>query len=143
MKNSFITYITTKKINNYIIPPPLQIMLIRDYCKNNSILFSLPIEEFIFDNCHIELLGIMNKKDKVDGIIMTSFFALPTNINKLKSFFNYTMKNNIELHFVMEAVIINDNLDKLDEIIEMIQITQSINQWKSSIAEVLKKYKIV
>ena len=43
------------------IPGPLQNMYLRNYCNNNNINFSLPIEEYIFDGCYIELYGALDR----------------------------------------------------------------------------------
>ena len=138
MKQNFITYITTKKINNYLIPPPMQIMLIKNYCNNNDILFSLPIEELIFKDCHIELMGIIRNLENIDEIIMTSIFLLPR--SKVEYFFNSCKKNKVQSHFIMESIIIDNNDKKINEVCDLLAINNIINDRSKVVTDYLKNY---
>ena len=113
-------------------------MLIKNYCRNNDILFSLPIEEYIFKDCYIELMGIINNLDHIDGIIMPSIFLLPR--SKVKYFLNSCKKNSVQLHFIMESIILDSYDKKVNEIIELFEINNIINYRLDSVSDFLKDY---
>ena len=128
MKDNFISYITTRKIGHYLIPPPLQIMLIRKYCQSNNILFSLPVEELIFENCFIELQGIIINNSKIDGIIMPSIFLLPNNSKKRKYYFEKFKERKIQLHFILESIIIDWKKNSISEVETIILLNNLIDR---------------
>ena len=137
MKDNFISYITTRKIGHYLIPPPLQIMLIRKYCQSNNILFSLPVEELIFENCFIELQSIINSNSIIDGIIMPSIFLLPNTSEKRKYYYKKFEERKIQLHFILESIIIDWGENSISEVETIILLNNLIdNSQKDTILSV-------
>ena len=113
-------------------------MQIKNYCQNNEILFSLPAEEYIFKDCFIELMGIINNLEKIDGIIMPSIFLLPR--NKVEYIVNSCKDHSVELHFILESIIIKPNQNRLEEIVELFEINNIINNKINTISNYLKDY---
>jgi len=128
MNNNFATYVTTNKIKHFSIPPPLQVLLIRDYCKNNNITFSLPAEELRFDGCYIELMGIIRQCSEISGIIMPSLFMLPKNKKKQDFFFKKCQNNSLELHFIMESMVIKSSKEEVERVSALINLNNAIEE---------------
>jgi sporadic carbohydrate cluster protein (TIGR04323 family) len=105
----FILYTSLRKFGDNQLSAPIQNLILRDYCKKKNILFSLPVEEYIFENCYAELEGIISNLKNVKGIIMCSYEMLPNN-EKYLNFFFKKMKN-LETHFILEKIIINKKVN--------------------------------
>lgn len=107
--NKFILYTNLRKFGNNQLTAPIQNLILRDYCKKTNIPFSLPVEEYIFENCYAELEGIISKLKNIKGMIMCSYEMLPKNEKYLNFFFKRT--KNLEIHFVLDKIIINKKAD--------------------------------
>ncbi len=134
----FILYTNLRKFGNNTLTAPVQNLILRDYCKKQKISFSLPIEEYIFENCYAELEGIISNLKNVKGIIMCSFEMLPQDQKYLKFFFKKV--RNLEIHFVLEKIIINEKLN-FDEFLNNININKKLNKISKNLPlSKLKKY---
>ena len=63
-KNNFVTYTNLRESNGLKLPATVQNLILRDYCEKNNILFNLPVEEYIFENCFVEFEGIVSNLKK-------------------------------------------------------------------------------
>jgi len=105
----FILYSNLRKFGNIQLTAPIQNLILRDYCNKMNIPFSLPVEEYIFKNCYAELEGILSNLKNVKGIVMCSYEMLPKS-EKYLNFFYKKLKN-VEIHFVLEKIIISKKAD--------------------------------
>ena len=119
------TYVTTKAFGGLVIPPPLQILQIKEYCKSLQFQFSLPYEEFIFDGCYMELYSLLSNLEGVDAIIMNSMFMLPSDIYQRQSIYELCMSSGVELHFILEKKIVRSLQDILS-VEEVYKITNTL-----------------
>ena len=104
------------------IPGPLQNMYLRNYCNNNNINFSLPIEEYIFDGCYIELYGILDKFSKdYSGLITFSIHCLPDDQLLRNEFLKKVIKKKKEVHFIFEKIILRkiNDIDYIDLLLKL------------------------
>ena len=79
MREGYRGYVNTRPFGGNMIPSTYQNMIMRDYCKNNDILFKLSINEYIFPNCFVQLGNILRQLISLEGIVMCSLFMLPKN----------------------------------------------------------------
>jgi len=140
-KNSnkfFAKYVTTKIIDGFTIPPPLQVLLIKEYCKNKDILFSLPVEEFRFEGFYIELFGILKNIKKLDGLIMPSIKLIPKEKKYMDDFFQICNNENLEIHFILESIIIKSTYNEIEGIKDILIIDEISKKYSNRISEDLK-----
>ena len=119
---NYLTYTTLRKIAGMNIPGPLQNMYLRNYCNNNNINFSLPIEEYIFDGCYIELYGILDKFSKdYSGLITFSIHCLPDDQLLRNEFLKKVIKKKKEVHFIFEKIILRkiNDIDYIDLLLKL------------------------
>lgn len=126
----YALYTNLRKFDNIQIPAPFQNIILKDYCKKKKIKFSLPVEEYFFKNCYVELEGILAQKKKLKGIIMCSLRFLPQKKNYLDYFFNIT--RNLEVHFILEKIIIK-NLKEYKNLYKDIEQIKNINEISKNI----------
>ena len=137
---SFFTYTTLRKIAGMNIPAPLQNMYIKNYCHNNNLKFSLPIEEYIFEDSYIELFGILEKFNKnYSGLITFSIYCLPNKIDIRNKFLEKTILKQKEIHFIFEKIILKNIKDI--EVINLLYKLKKINSKSFDIVERIKKNK--
>ena len=63
------------------IPATFQSLILRDYCEKNNLIFSLPAEEYLIDNCYIELINLINSMNKNDILLtctVSSYLLIKT-----------------------------------------------------------------
>ncbi len=83
-----------KKIRGYIFsrsfmgeraPQHVQNIVIKDFCKNNSLEYSLSVSEYKMENSFLILNDLIKKMKDIDGIVAYSLFQLPPdNKDRLK-----------------------------------------------------------
>ena len=95
MKN-YITYTNLRKNNYSHLPSTVQNMILREYCKKMKLKFSLPVEEYIFENCFVELEGILSNLKKTKGLIICSIDMIPNDREYYKYFFKKLLKENVK-----------------------------------------------
>ena len=123
--NNFLTYTTLKNIGSMSIPGPLQNSALRDYCKQHGYNFNIPIEEFIFEGCYIELFNLIEKLDNsYKGIITFSIYCLPKNKSVRDKFCKKIIKKNKIIHFINEKMILK-NLKDLHDINDIIELNNN------------------
>ena len=121
----YVLYTNLRQFKNLQIPAPFQNIILKDYCHKNKIKFTLPVEEYFFANCYVELEGILSQVNKYKGIVMCSIKFLP----QKKAFLDYFFlkAKNIEVHFVLEKLIIK-NIKEYKLLYKEIRETSNINE---------------
>ena len=139
MKN-YITYTNLRKNNYSHLPSTVQNMILREYCKKMKLKFSLPVEEYIFENCFVELEGILSNLKKTKGLIICSIDMIPNDREYYKYFFKKLLKEKCEVHFILEKIIIKNKKDLkiFFENLDLFSEIQKISNNKYS--EKLKKF---
>ena len=97
-------YIFSRPFFNERVPQHIQNIILRDYCKKNSINLLLSSTEYsVKGSTHI-LEEIVRNLPKYNGIVFYSFLQLPENIKKRRLLYLKILKNNKELHFAAEGI---------------------------------------
>lgn len=97
-------YIFSRPFFNERAPQHVQNIILRDYCKKNSLNLLLSSTEYsVKGSTHI-LDELVRNLKKYDGIVFYSFLQLPENKNKRRLLYLKILKNNKELHFAVEGI---------------------------------------
>jgi len=120
--NKYLIYTTLKNVENMNIPGPLQNLYLRQYCENNKINFMLPVEDYIYDSCYIELFNLLDvvKKD-YNGIITFSIKYLPFEYKLRQKILKSMITLGKEMIFVYEKIKVNklDDIDYIETILKL------------------------
>ncbi|MDC0215844.1 hypothetical protein OAJ75_01975 [Candidatus Pelagibacter sp.] len=106
LKKNILTYTNIRNFGDFHIPAPVQNLVLREYCINNNLHFSLPIEEYIFDNCYIELEGIISNLKKKNLLLLCSSEILPFETNYINYLINQLILNKCELHLILDKKVL-------------------------------------
>ena len=103
-----------KKIKGYIFSRPffkerapqhIQNIIIRDFCKNNNLHYSLSAVEFTMEESFKTLNEIINNMKNLDGIVAYSLFQLPVNDEVRQKIVNKIINKNKIIYFALEDLI--------------------------------------
>ena len=122
-----------KKIRGYIfsrsfmgerVPQHVQNIVIRDFCKKNSLNYLLSATEYRMKNSFLILKDIISHMKDFDGIVAYSLFQLPSEINKRNKILKQIKKNKKTISFAVEQVSVSNlnDIDNLNSIWEVKKI---------------------
>ena len=114
----FRGYIFSREFFGERVPQHVQNIVIRDYCKNNSLFYLLSSTEYTLQNCHLMIEQLLKDLKKINGIVAYSLFQLPYDDDKRKKIYDKIIKNKKEIHFAVEKLKITKKKDvhKIEEI---------------------------
>ena len=107
----FRGYIFSRHFLNERVPQHIQNIVLRDYCKKNNLHFLMSSTEYTMENSFIILNQILNKLNKIDGIVMYSLFQLPEDNEKRLNIFNKIIKKKKQIHFALEGLKLKTRVD--------------------------------
>ena len=115
IEGTYVTYAGWNSDYTRHLPLLLQRYAIDDYCIKSKITYT----EYSFENEYLDytpyLIDLIDSYD-IDAIVLSSIFALSDDQNVRKSVFDLAAKNNVQLHFAQEDLILtnNDNTDIIE-----------------------------
>ena len=68
--------------------------------------FKISVNELFFPGCFLNLWGLFDEIDQLEGVLMCSIFMLPPNTDDRKRIYKRLLKSRAELHFVLESFIL-------------------------------------
>tara|TARA_Y100000768_G_C23379830_1_gene407970 strand:+ start:80 stop:493 length:414 start_codon:yes stop_codon:yes gene_type:complete len=95
-------YVSSREINGNVIPQSLQNLKIRDYANSKNLGFKLSITEHKSKNGFFALNDLMEKINKLDGIIFFSIYQLPEKKILRKKYLEYFIKKKKKIFFAFE-----------------------------------------
>lgn len=127
-----------KKLRGYIfsrpffeerVPQHIQNIVIRNYCEKNNILFLLSFTEYTMKNSSLMLDSIIKNLNKIDGIVFYSFFQMPTFASERKKIYNKILKENKEIHFVVEKIVFKtkNQISLLEDMFNIKIVSNNLN----------------
>ena len=129
-------YISSRSFMGERVPQSVQNLVLRNFCKNNNMMFELSSTEYAMNESFYILNQLLvNKKNKC--IIFYSLFQLPENNTLRNEILIKFLKKNKKLIFVLESIIVNNHEDIQD--IENIWHLKKISKLCLSTQEI-KKY---
>lgn len=105
----FITYAGWNSVFTKNIPLPMQRSVIETYCKKYNIQYS----SYEFENEHCDWQPGLEHyiKQKPDGIVLTSMYAITDDVQRRNELLNLAIDNNVELHFANELCFLKSKED--------------------------------
>ena len=112
-------YVTNQEFGGLRIPVTVQSMVLRDYAAKNKLSFELPVGEYFFPNCYVQLDGLLRQLDELTGIMMCSLFMLPKSEVRRREIYDLIIRHGCALHMVFESLVILSavDADRAEEII--------------------------
>lgn len=84
------------------VPQSIQNIIIRDFCKKNSLHYLLSATEYTMENSFLIFNQLIDELDLIDGIVLYSLFQLPINYEERNQIFNKVINMNKILYFALE-----------------------------------------
>jgi sporadic carbohydrate cluster protein (TIGR04323 family) len=105
----FITYAGWNSEFCKQIPLPMQRATMEKYCEKYNIQYS----SYEFENEHCDWQPGLEHyiKQKPDGIVLTSMYAMTDDKQRRNDLFNFAIENNVELHFANELCFLKNKED--------------------------------
>ena len=123
-----------KKIRGYIsggpfmgerVPQHVQNVVIRDFCKKNSLEYLLSTSEYRMKNSFLILKDLVSNLKNIDGIVAYSIFQLPPNSDERKKILTKIINKKKFIQFAVEQMKVS-NKDEIDHIEIIWQIKKAL-----------------
>ena len=88
-------------------PQHVQNIVIKDFCKNNSLEYSLSVSEYKMENSFLILNDLLKKMRNIDGIVAYSLFQLPTDNNKRNHILKKIINKKKFICFAVEKITVS------------------------------------
>ena len=109
-----------KKIKGYIfsrpflderVPQNVQNLVIREFCKKESLFYNLSASEYAMINCYKILNQLIHELKNLDGIVAYSLFQLPEDNEKRNKIFMHMLKRKKIFYFALENLKLSKSSD--------------------------------
>jgi len=128
----FITYAGWNSEFTKNITLPMQRATIDQYCENNNIRYN----NYEFENEHMDWQPSLEYfiKQKPDGIILCSMYALTDDTQRRNEILNIALDNNVELHFANELIALRtkDDLNKIKDYLDFAVYQKGPQVWQEN-----------
>ena len=123
-----------KKIRGYIsggpfmgerVPQHVQNVVIRDFCKKNSLEYLLSTSEYRMKNSFLILKDLVSNLKNIDGIVAYSIFQLPPNSDERKKILTKIINKKKFIQFAVEQMKVS-NKEEIDHIEIIWQIKKAL-----------------
>ena len=115
------TYVSARPFGEMAIPVPIQHIYLRTYAERKGLLYKLAVNEFIFDNCYLQLEHAVGEleEDRHDGILMSSIHMLPESKSHRLDIYDRVIRTGSKMFFALEDMSIGnaEDIDKVEEIL--------------------------
>ena len=111
-------YIFSRSFMGERAPQHVQNIVIRDFCKKNSLDYSLSATEYRMKNTFLILKDIVSKLNNFDGIVAYSLFQMPSNLKERNKILKKIIKDKKFIFFAVEQIKVSNQsqLDKINSI---------------------------
>jgi sporadic carbohydrate cluster protein (TIGR04323 family) len=133
-RNGFKGYCIHQPFGGMQIPIPGQNAVMRDYAARQDLVFKLSVNELNFPNCHMMLDSLTNQLDGLEGIIMTSLFILPKDVDARDAIFRAVFDQSCAVHVVFENLVIRDQASRA-RAEEIISVANTVAECPQNIAD--------
>ena len=123
-----------KKVRGYIFsrsfmgeraPQHVQNIIIRDFCKKNSLDYQLSSSEYKMKGSFLILKDIVANMKKIDGIVAYSLLQLPSNYNERNKILTTIIKKKKFISFAVEQKTIS-NSKEINNINSILKIKETL-----------------
>jgi sporadic carbohydrate cluster protein (TIGR04323 family) len=110
-------YIRARMEMGRSVPQHIQQLVMRDYCKNNSLHFLLSAVEYRMEGCTLMLDAILDELDHLEGIVMYSLYLFPASQEKRMRMYAKLFDKGCVLHAAAENIVIRgwDDVAKVED----------------------------
>ena len=123
-----------KKVKGYIFsrsfmgeraPQHVQNIVIRDFCKKNSLDYQLSAAEYKMKNSFLILKDIVSNMKKIDGIVAYSLLQLPLNSFERNKILKTLIKKGKFISFAVENMTVS-NIKEINNINSILKIKKTL-----------------
>ena len=123
-----------KKVKGYIfsrsfmgerVPQHVQNIVIRDFCKKNSLDYQLSAAEYKMKNSFLILKDIVSNMKKIDGIVAYSLLQLPLNSFERNKILKTLIKKRKFISFAVENMTVS-NIKEINNINSILKIKKTL-----------------
>jgi sporadic carbohydrate cluster protein (TIGR04323 family) len=121
MGQGYRGYVSCREFGGMRIPVSVQSLVLRDYCARNRLHYKLHVNENSFPHSYLVLEGLTSNLEGLAGVLMCSMFMLPERRLRRDSLYQRFLRQNTELHFVLEGYVIRtpEDVEKVEEIFQI------------------------
>lgn len=130
-------YVSSRSFFESRVPQHIQNLVIRNFCKNNKLIYLLSAAEYSMINSYHILNSTIKQLDGIDGLVFYSIFQLPNKSKDRKKIYKIMLERKKELYFAVENLAVKNNSDI--EKVENILLVQNLLSVSLSKID-LKKY---
>ena len=114
-------YVTSRGFGGYVIPVPVQSLVLRDYCARKKLLYVLPVNENMFPHSYMVLDGLIENLEAYEGVLMCSMHMLPQQPERRRQVVERILDQGATLHFVLEDIVIAGprDLGRVEELLSL------------------------
>lgn len=127
----FITYAGWNSEFTKDIPLPMQRATIEKYCEKYNIQYS----SYEFENEYCDWQpGLAHQiKQRPDGIVLTSMYAITDDKQRRMELFNLALENNVELHFANELCFLKnkEDLEQIHDYLDFAVPSKGLYSWQN------------
>ena len=95
-------YIFSRPFLDERVPQNVQNLVIREFCKKESLFYNLSASEYAMTNCYKILNQLIHELKNLDGIVAYSIFQLPEDNEKRNKIFMQMLKRKKTFYFALE-----------------------------------------
>ena len=101
-------YVSHRPFGGFQIPAHVQNLVLRDYAARIDHGFMLSVGEYAFDDCYLQLYGLVPSLKAGETLAMCSLFILPSDSNDRRNIMEMIINTGVELHFVFENLVVKN-----------------------------------
>ena len=120
-------YVTSRPFGGYVIPVPVQSLVLRDYCQRKGYVYVLPVNENSFPHSYLVLEGMIQNLKDFGGLLMCSMHMLPQRAARRRAIYDSVLRQGCSAHFVLEGIVLESPAE-VERLEELIQFTQAVAQ---------------
>jgi len=125
IQKCFRGYIFSRPFMEERVPQHVQNIVIRDYCKKQSIQYLLSATEYAMENSAVVLRQLVQDLSSIDGIVAYSIFQMPEDDNERQFILKSILSSKKEIHFAVEGLSVYDE-DSCKHIENIWQVKKTI-----------------
>ena len=120
-RSGYRGYVTSRGFGGYVIPVPVQSLVLRDYCARKKLLYVLPVNENMFPHSYMVLDGLIENLEAYDGVLMCSMHMLPERPERRRRVVECILDQGATLHFVLEDIVVagRGDLGRVEELLSL------------------------
>ena len=131
-KKGYRSYVTSRPFGGFNIPVAVQNVFLRNYANQNDLVYMLPVNEFMFPNCFIQLEAAIAEMEDIEGLLMCSIFMLPAEPDRRRRIYERVYSIEGAIHFAIEQRAIVNRGDE-EDIEEIFNIHHTLELCPSSL----------